>query len=71
MISVLCMSLAVLATAAMQCNGRAAHLGPVVSDVHGERFEGLHILVWLHWQFALLADFCNVACCLLQLAQRL
>lgn len=47
--------------------GRAADLGPVVSDVHGERFEGLHILVRFHLQFTFLAGLCNVARCLLQL----
>lgn len=50
---------------------RAADLGPVVSDVHGEGLEGLHILIGLHLQLALLADLCNAAGRLLQLTQRL
>lgn len=49
----------------------AANLGPMVCNVHGEGFEGLHILIWLHLKLALLADLCNIARGLLQLTQRL
>ena len=43
----------------------------MVGHIHGEGLEGLHILIWLHLQFALLAHLGNIASCLLQLTQRL
>ena len=47
------------------------YLRPVVGDVHGEGLEGLHVLLRLQVQLALLAGLSNVAGRLLQLTQGL